>query len=73
MERVEGEVSALWQLVMLDHPEQPRNIIQFRAVGGQVVEVQALLAQRRPRGLDRLPPVEAGVVQHHHGRLVRCP
>src|SRR5262245_45180883 len=66
-----GGEAADRHLVVLDLLEDRLDLVQFGAVGRQVVQVDAELRQAGPRRLDQLADVQAGVVQHHHSRHVR--
>ena len=69
LERLERGVGPLGQLVVLDGAEQTLEVIELGALGGQVVEVDALCAQPWQRSAHEPIPVKTGVVEHDHSPL----
>src|SRR5437868_10386768 len=68
LQRRERRVRPLGQLMVLDVAEQPLGVVEFRAVGRQIVQVDAPRPQRGQRLLHVQAAVEAGVVQGDHQR-----
>ena len=59
-------VAARGQVMGLDPAEDGLSGVQFRAVGRQIEELDALLPEFGLGGVDDPAVVDGGVVQHHH-------
>ena len=66
----EGGEGALGHGLVLDPPENPLAVVQFRAVGRQIVQMDVLSCQLRGGRLDLPAAVDGGVVQDYHARAV---
>ena len=62
-------VAADRYFLMLDEPVIGLDIIQFRTVGRQEVQLNPLVSQLRQGLLHFLGAVAGGIVQHHHPGL----
>jgi hypothetical protein len=63
LQGLEGGVASLGQAVVLDHPEDPLDGVEFGTVGWQVVEIDAPGPEVGQRRTDLLALVQPGVVE----------
>ena len=68
-----GGIAADGHFLMLDASEIGFNVIQFRAVGRQEVQLNPLVSQLRQGLLHCLRAVAGSIVQHHHSGLALPP
>ena len=68
-----GGIAADGHFLMFDPSEIGFDVIQFRAVGRQEVQLNPLVSQLRQSLLHCLRAVAGSIVQHHHSGLALSP